>query len=51
MQNRAVRFVNKNITVSGNKVRVCCRLCIRHTTERPFALYLILEIARCYFHI
>ena len=26
-------------------------LCIRHTTERAFALLLISEIARCYFHI
>ena len=37
--------------MSGNKVCVCYRLCIRHTTERAFALYLISEIARCYFHI
>ena len=39
--------LNSYHSVSGNKVRVCYRLCIRHTTERAFALYLISEIARC----
>ena len=38
-------------SMSGNKVCVCYRLCIRHTTERAFALYLISESVRCYFHI
>ena len=39
------------VTVSGNKVRVCYHLCIRHTTERAFVLHIISGIARCYFHI
>ena len=38
-------------SVSGNKLRVCYHLCIRHTTERALGLYIISEIARCYFHI
>ena len=37
------------ITVSGNKVRVCYHLCIRHATERAFVLHILSEIARCYF--
>ena len=32
--------------VSGNKVRVCYHLCLRHTIQRAFVLHIISEIAR-----
>ena len=47
----ASQMYHMYVTVLGNKVRVCYRLCIRHTTECAFTLFLVSEIARCYFHI
>ena len=39
------------ISVSGNKVRVCYHLCIRHTLDTVFELHQSSENKQGYFHI
>ena len=38
-------------SVSGNKVRVCYHLCIRHTFDMVLELHQSSENTHCYFHI